>query len=199
MKLQSIAAILLFGTSQLATAQSSAYFGAEGGYAISDIKAGDTAQAIANATGTTTTVRYDRGALIGRVFVGSAINDSLGLELGGFMSGSIDARYSNTTGTASESVSARGLDFSAKFMSSADWYARGGVHYSQVSGDAQLNMAGVSYRGSGTSSGAGFLVGAGISNKGSDGSGTYYEYRYLGRLGGLTDANAHMLVIGFIK
>jgi hypothetical protein len=199
MRLQSIALIFLFAISPLATAQSSAFFGVEGGYALADIKADDTAQALANATGTTTTVRYDRGAFVGRAFVGSAINDSLGLELGGFMSGSVDANYSNATGTASESISTKGFDFSAKFMSNANWYARGGVHYSQVSGDAQLNMAGVNYRGSGTSSGAGFLVGAGISNKGSDGSGTYYEYRYLGRLGGLTDANAHMLVFGFMK
>jgi hypothetical protein len=60
-------------------------------------------------------------------------------------------------------------------------------------------MAGVNYSGSGNNSGAGFLVGAGYNEKQADGSIIYVEYRYLNRLGGLTDANAHMIVLGYLK
>jgi hypothetical protein len=194
-----ITTAVLLSSTPFAFAQSSTYFGIEGGYAFVDISAEDTAQTIANATGSTTTVKYDLGALSGRVFAGSGINESLALELGAFASMSVDAKYSNATGTASEAYSVKGLDLSAKFMNSSNLFARGGVHYSQVAGDSQVTMAGVNYSGSGNNSGAGFLVGAGWNEKQADGSLLYFEYRYMNRLGGLSTANAHMLVLGWQK
>jgi hypothetical protein len=196
-KLITIVAILC--VSQSAFAQSPTYFGIEGGYAFIDISAKDTAQTIANATGSTTTVKYDSGALSGRVFAGSRINDSLALELGAFASMSVDAKYSNSYGTASENYSVKGLDFSAKFTNTSNLFARGGIHYSQVSADSQVTMAGLNYAGSGNNSGAGFLVGAGYNDKQADGSVVYFEYRYMNRLGGMSSANAHMLVLGWQK
>jgi hypothetical protein len=194
-----IIATVFFCASQIAFAQSTPYFGIEGGYALVDINASDTAQAVANATGSTTKVTYDRGALSGRVFAGSGINDSIALEIGAFATMSVDAKYSNATGSASEAFSLKGLDFSAKFTHASNWFARGGIHYSQVSGDAQVNMAGLNVTSTGSQSGAGFLAGAGFSDKRADGSITYYEYRYLNKLGGLDNVNTHMFVIGYQK
>ena len=194
-----IIATVFFCASQTAFAQSTPYFGIEGGYALVDINASDTAQAVANATGSTTYVTYDRGALSGRVFAGSGINDSIALEIGAFATMSVDAKYSNSSGSASEAYSVKGLDFSAKFTHDSNWFARGGIHYSQVSGDAQVNMAGVNVSSTGSKSGAGFLAGAGFNDKRADGSIIYYEYRYLNNLGGLDTVNTHMFVIGYQK
>ena len=68
-----------------------------------------------------------------------------------------------------------------------------------MSADAQLKIAGVNYAGSGNNSGTGFLVGAGYSEKQPNGSVIYFEYRYLNRLEGLSETNAHMLVLGYQK
>ena len=190
---------LLIMVSLTSFAQTKPFFGIEGGFAFVDIDAANTAQAIANATGLTTTVTYDRGALTGRLFSGVPVNESLQAELGAFASMSVDAKYSNTSGTASESYSVKGLDLSAKFVNQSNFFARGGMHYSQLSGDAQITMAGVSATGSGNISGTGFLVGAGFNEKQADGSVIYFEYRYMNRLGGLSSANAHMLVLGYLK
>ena len=194
-----VIATVFFCASQTAFAQSTPYFGIEGGYALVDINASDTAQAIANATGSTTRVKYDYGALSGRAFAGLGINDSIALEIGAFATMSVDAKYSNATGSASEAFSGKGLDLSAKFTHASNFFARGGIHYSQVTGDSQINMAGVNVASNGSQSGVGFLAGAGFNDKRADGSILYYEYRYLNKLGGLDTANAHMFVVGYQK
>ena len=58
--------------------------GLEGGLSFADIRAEETAQIIANASGSTVTVEYDKATWMGRVFGDYAINSDIHAEIGYF-------------------------------------------------------------------------------------------------------------------
>jgi hypothetical protein len=64
---KSIIASALFVFAATVNAQSS-YFGIEGGAAFADIKADETAQYLANASGRTTSYTYDKGTGVARMY-----------------------------------------------------------------------------------------------------------------------------------
>lgn len=186
----------------MSSAVAQTYAGAEGGAAFVDLNAQSTAQTIANATGQTTTVRYDRSALAGRAFIGEKLNDTLALEVGAFIAGSLKANYANALGTASESYDAKGLDLSVKArIPDTGIFVRGGVHYSEVRGSAFVTLNGTTYASTGTRSGTGFLAGVGYEDKLGAADDLFWsiEYRYMNRIGGESDVNANLLTMGIRK
>ena len=56
--------------------------GAELGWSPVDLEAEDTAQKIANASGSTVTVEYSTGVLVGRLFADYGLSDNLYGEIG---------------------------------------------------------------------------------------------------------------------
>ena len=174
-----------------------------------DLNAVETSQALANATGRTTTVIYDRGTLVGRAFIGEQVNDQLDLQLGYFTTGTAKAKYSNSLGTASESFQASGVDLSAKVRlfdlstivkgPETPFYFRGGLHYSKLSGDSALSIGSYSASGSGSQWGVGFLMGLGYQQKLGSDMNWNFEYRYMNRLGGERVADAHLIMLGICK
>ena len=135
--------------------------GIEVGYSPFDIGAEDTAQAIANASGSSVTVTYDKGLFAGRVFADYGFTPNLGVEVGYFKTTSVDATYKIGADSASESYSASGLDISGVLSHESGFYGKLGMHSSNVSGDLSVTIGSSSYAATGEADGTGTLVGAG--------------------------------------
>ena len=145
-------------------------FGVDVGYGFLDIGADDTAQTIANISGSTVTASYDTGAWFGRVYGDYKIADSTYIDVGLFMTGDVTAKYTLSGATASESYSANGIDVSAVFKENEKegFFVKGGFHSSTIDGNANVTISGTTYAAQATASGIGFVFGAGFD--GDDGS-----------------------------
>ena len=102
-------------------------FGIDAGYAFADIGAQNTAQSIANLTGSTTTYTYDKATWMVRPFVSYGFTKDVSGEFGFFYSGDLDANYRTASGvTASESYKAYGFDADAVYKGPGGLFAKGG-------------------------------------------------------------------------
>jgi len=174
--------------------------GVEGGYAFVDINADTTAQTLANLSGRTTTYTYDKAALTGRIFGGVKVSPTISAEIGYFTSLSLDANYSNSLGTASESYKTRGFDISATYRPEpTGLFIRGGMHHSEVTGNANVTIGGYSASSSGSQSGVGYLVGAGYTFALSNELEWYVSATHLNKLGGVSNTNANLISVGIIR
>ena len=165
--------------------------GADLGFGFIDIGADDTAQTIANISGSTVTASYDTGAWFARLYGEYKVATATYLDVGLFSTGDVTAKYTLSGATASESYSARGVDVSAviKENDNQGFFVKGGVHSSIIDGSANVTINGATYAAQATASGIGFLVGGGIDfDDGSRTGVTYYS-----DLGG--DSAADMWVI----
>ena len=63
---------------------SKSYFGVDGGYAFVDLKAEETAQTLANLSGSTVTYQEDQAAGYLRFYYGFAVSENLDLQAGYF-------------------------------------------------------------------------------------------------------------------
>jgi len=181
----------------LVNAQS--YGGIEGGWASIDIGAKNTAQTLANLSGSTVTYRYDTGAVAGRVFVGFPIGDNLSLEVGGFMTGDVKATYTISGASATESYSGNGLDFSAVLKpEGGSFFLKGGIHSSTVDGNASIRIGSTTYAAGASKSGTGFLMGIGSESKLDDKSSLRYAATYYDKLGGISGADAFLFTVGYV-
>ena len=77
--------------------------GVEGGLAYGDIGAEETAQRIANLSGSTTTVTYDEATYYARLFYEFDITRESFIDVGYFFTGSLDATYTLSGASATES------------------------------------------------------------------------------------------------
>ena len=77
-------------------------FGVELGWTPVEIEAEKTAQAIANASGSTVLTEYDKGAFVGRAFGEYGISSNLGVEVGYFQTSGAGATYKIGADSASE-------------------------------------------------------------------------------------------------
>src|SRR6056300_454728 len=138
-------------------------FGVDVGYGFLDIGADDTAQTIANLSGSTVTASYDTGAWFGRIYGDYKITDSTYIDVGLFMTGDVTAKYTLSGATASESYSANGIDVSAvlKENEKEGFFVKGGIHSSTIDGNANVTISGTTYAAQATASGMGFVFGAG--------------------------------------
>ncbi len=167
-------------------------FGIEGGLAFADMRAQETAQSLANLSGSTVSYTYDEGTWIGRFFVDYPLADEMSLEVGYFITGSLDATYTISGDSASESYDANGIDFSAVFKQD-DMFFKAGMHSSELNGNASLTIGGTTYNISDTISGSGFLVGGGYEQDGTRIGLTYYS-----DLGGDGDSDMTSLTYGIL-
>ena len=189
--------ILLISIPSISLAQTKAgetKFGIDGGYAFADIGAQNTAQSIANATGSTTTYTYDKATWMIRPFISYGFTKDVSGEFGLFYTGDLDANYRTASGlTASESYKAYGFDAAAVYTWPGGFFAKGGLHYSQIDAAGQIRLSnGSGVNVSGYSYGVNGLIGVGYESAG----GFRVGYTYYNDIGNLKDADFGMLYIG---
>ena len=174
-------ALLIFGFSNLVNAEEGQFrFGIELGWTPMDIEAEETAQAIANASGSTVTVEYDTGAFVGRAFGEYGFSSILGIEVGYFQTSGAGATYKIGADSASEEYDIHGLDLSAVFKSPEGFFGKVGLHSSTIDGSANVTIGGTSYSATASKTGTGPLIGAGI-----DVGNQRYAFTHYADVGGL--------------
>ena len=164
--------------------------GLEGGFSPVELEAEDTAQKIANASGSTVTTEYDIGVFVGRVFGEFGITSELSGEVGYFRSTSAEATYKIGSDSADESYEASGFDISAK-VDFDGAFAKIGMHTSTLDGEANVTIGSTTYSATGTSQGTGMLFGAGIEV-----DDTYFSITRYNDIGGI-DTALTMFSVGF--
>jgi hypothetical protein len=198
--MKKITAALLLSIASTAATALDTFGGVEGGYAFVDINADTTAQTLANLSGRTTTYTYDKAALSGRIFGGMKISPTLSAEIGYFTSLSLDANYSNSLGTASESYKTRGFDITAIYRPEPiGLFVKAGMHHSEVTGNANVTIGGYSASASASQSGAGFLVGAGYTFPLSNELEWYVSATHYNKLGGMSGTDANLISVGIVR
>jgi hypothetical protein len=173
--------LLAFLTTSSNAEQGAVRMGVELGYSPVDMEAEDTAQKIANASGSTVTTEYSTGVLVGRIFADYGISDSMYGEVGYFQTSGAEATYKISSDSAKESYDAHGFDISAKFMSDGI-FGKLGIHSTTVDGAATVTIGGTSYTATGEASGTGMLFGGGIEM-----DGTILSIMRYNDVGGITD------------
>ena len=156
-------ALLMFGFSNLINAEEGQFRGGlEFGWTPVEIEAEKTAQAIANASGSTVLTEYDTGAFVGRIFGEYGISSNLNVEAGYFQTSGAGATYKIGTASASEDYDIHGLDLSAVFKSPEGFFGKIGIHSSTIDGAANVTIGGTSYVATASKTGTGALIGGGI-------------------------------------
>jgi len=178
--------LILFNTS----ANSEVKFGIEGGLGFADMRAEETAQTLANLSGSTVSYTYDEATWMGRFFADYALREELSVEVGYFLTGSLDATYTITGSSAKENYDASGIDAALVFKQDSAYF-KAGMHSSELNGSASLTIGGTTYNVSETISGSGFLVGGGIEL-----DETRYGLTYYSDLGGDADSDVIFLYAG---
>ncbi len=148
-------------------------FGIEGGLTWADMRAEETAQTLANLSGSTVTYTYDEATWMGRIFADYELSSEMSLEVGYFFTGSLDANYTISGSSASEGYNGRGIDLAAVFKQD-ELFLKAGLHSSEMDGAASLTIGGTTYTVSDTISGSGYLAGAGLEMDDSRAGVTYY-------------------------
>jgi hypothetical protein len=159
-----------------------------------DIGADQTAQNIANLSGSTVTYTSDTGTWVGRGYFDYSIDDNFFGEIGYFISGDINASYTLSGATATEAYTANGFDFAVGFKDSeSGLFFKAGGHSSEVDGRASITISGTTYAANAAASGTGFLFGGGMDFP----DGSRFGYTYYSNLGGLTDADVGLIYLGY--
>lgn len=135
--------------------------GLEAGFSPVELEAEDTAQKIANASGSTVTTEYDTGIFVGRIFGEFEISSQLSGEVGYFNTTAAEATYTVSSDSADESYEASGFDLSAKIDFDTA-FAKIGVHSSALTGEQNVTIGSTTYTATGEAQGTGMLFGAGI-------------------------------------
>ena len=186
-------AFFIFGFSNLVNAEEGQFRGGiELGYTPIEIEAEKTAQDIANASGSTVLVEYDKGAFVGRAFGEYGISSNLGVEVGYFQTSGAGATYKIGADSASESYDIHGLDLSAVFRSPEGMFGKIGIHSSTIDGEANVTIGGTSYAATASKTGTGALLGGGIES-----GNTRYSIVHYADIGGI-DTSATFFSIGYL-
>ena len=168
------------------------------------MKAEQTAQALANLSGSTVTYVYDEATGYLRGYVGFPVTENVGVEAGYFDTGSLDATYTIAGASATESYDANGFDFSAVIRGDdtkkGGIFGRAGLHFSELTGAATITIGGTTYNiASQSASGTGTVFGAGYElEKSADGSGIRVGIDLYSSIGGLDDADFTLFYVGYM-
>jgi hypothetical protein len=184
----SLIGLLLFLNSALAEVK----MGVEGGLTYADMRAEETAQSLANASGSTVTYKYDEATWQGRIFADMEVTPEVHVEIGYFLTGSLDATYTISGASATEGYNAMGIDLAAVIYRD-DIFFKAGMHSSELEGNAKLTIGGTTYNVSETISGSGYLVGGGVQVDDSRFGLTYYA-----DVGGDTDSDMVNIYYGLM-
>ena len=149
-------------------------FGIEGGFGFADMRAQQTAQTLANLSGSTVSYTYDEATWMGRIFADFPVVDQVNAEIGYFFTGSLDATYTISGASAKEGYDAMGVDAALVFKQDS-LYLKAGMHQSELNGNGSLTIGGTTYNVSETISGSGFLAGAGFEVNEARYGLTYYS------------------------
>ncbi len=180
-----------------ANAQSS-YFGIEGGAAFADIKADETAQYLANASGRTTSYTYDKATGVARIYYGTNVAKNVDVEIGYFATGDLKASYSNSLGTANEKYNAKGLDLSVVYRpETTGLFFKAGAHQSKIDGNARVTIGSYSAAAGGSESGAGLLFGVGYDAKLSNDLYWHTGLTHMNKVAG--EINVNVVTLGISK
>ena len=170
-------------------------FGIEGGVVYADIGAEDTAQSLANLSGASVTLTADEYTWMARPFVDYQFSDNLSAEVGIFLTGSLDAKYTLSGASATEGYVAWGLDTALVLKSPEHpFYGKVGVHQSQIEGDATITIGGTTFSVSDSESGPGWLVGIGFMFKDKK---AFIGLTHYGNVGGIESADFTFLSLGY--
>ena len=172
------------------TALADLKMGVEGGITWADIRAEETAQILANASGSAVSYEYDQATWMGRIFGDYAFYPEVSAEIGYFLTGSLDATYNISGSTATENYDAMGIDF-AVVLHTGEAFFKAGVHSSELNGSASLTIGGTKYGVTESISGTGFLVGGGFETDEDRFGLTYYS-----DMGGDADSDMTFLHYG---
>jgi hypothetical protein len=167
------------------------YVGADVGYARTEA-ASESAQRLANAA--RSTVTYNEGVAVGRIFGGYRLAPIAAVEVGGFYSSDLEfdiAGQQNPVVT----LATRGVDFSVLFNTAGaglldNFFIRAGGHYS--SAETEVPQANFSR----TQDGGGYLVGAGYDASFGGGFSVRLGYTRYGQLAGADDFDADYFSAG---
>ena len=181
-KIVKIIFLLSFLTSAANAEQGNIRIGIEGGWSPIDMEADETAQEIANASGSTVNTEYSTGVLVGRLFADYGLADNLYGEIGYFQTSGAEATYKIGSDSASESYDAHGFDISAKFMTEQGMFGKVGMHSTTVDGAANVTIGSTTYNATAEAQGNGLLFGAGIEY-----DGMFYTVTRYNDVGGVTD------------
>ena len=184
------------------SASSGSYMGIEAGLGLSDLKAQQTAQAIADTVGSSVTYVVQNNYLTGRVFFGSEIMSSLALEVGAFAATGLEATYTlvSNGNTATEKYSTQGIDLVGVFtLPDTEFFVKGGIHRSKLQGDASITLSGTTYDvASQSASGSGLVFGLGMNTPLGDGSSVRYSYTQYNDIGGVKGADMSNLSVAYV-
>ena len=194
MKKLLITVFIMLGFSNLtyAAEEGQFRFGVELGWTPIEIEAEKTAQAIANASGSTVLTEYDTGAFVGRAFGEYGISSNLGVEVGYFQTSGAGATYKIGADSASESYDIHGIDIAAVFKSPEGFFGKLGMHSSTIDGSANVIIGSTSYAATASKTGTGVLIGGGIEDKN-----VRYSITHYADIGGI-DTSATFFAVGYL-
>lgn len=174
-------------------------FGVEGGYGFADIGADETAAEIASVAGTTT-YTYDKADLMGRLFVQYGITSETSVELGYFRSAALDATYTVSGASATESYTAQGFDISGVYKPSDEgFFGKAGVHRSTLDGASTITIGGTTYNlAAATETGTSWLAGAGYEGNLQDGMKWRAGVTHYNAIGNVSGADVTFVYAGII-
>ncbi len=150
----------------------------------------DTGQALANALGTTVRVETDTGALVLRGYYNADIDETLGYEIGGFISDDVETKFSTSSASITMTQDIIGFDASLLYEITDGLIIKGGFHSSEVDGAATVTLSGQSATITANDSGTGILIGL-ETGKEADQFG--YSLVYYSGLGGSDDSDATLI------
>lgn len=193
--LRTIIAFLLIIFTSSVKAEESFSLGVDFGYGFFDIGADETAQSIANSAGSTVNYEADTGSWMGRIYTDLEIANSLYIDIGFFITGSIDAKYTLSGVTVTEGYSANGVDASLVYKEGdkEGFFLKGGVHSSTIDGKASITISGTTYAANAAATGTGFLFGGGYDFSDN----TRIGYTYYTDIGGLSKADLGYIYYGY--
>ena len=165
--------------------------GVEFGWSPVDLEAEKTAQELANLSGSTVTVVYDEGAFVGRIFSDYGITSDFSVEAGYFQTSSVDATYTISGDSATESYEANGFDISGVVKDKSGFFGKAGIHFATVEGAASITIGSTTYSVTAEQDGTGPLIGFGYEE-----DNVRYSFTHYNDLGDTTDFS--FFSVGFV-
>ena len=184
--------LFLFSTFNIANAVEGEYrMGVEFGWSPVDLEAEKTAQELANSSGSTVTVVYDEGAFVGRIFSDYGITSDFSVEAGYFQTSSVDATYTISGASATQSYEANGFDISGVVKDKSGFFGKAGIHFATVEGAASITIGSTTYSVTAEQDGTGPLIGFGYEE-----DNVRYSFTHYNDLGDTTDFS--FFSVGFV-
>jgi hypothetical protein len=175
--------LFIFSSFNIAEAAEGEFrMGIEAGWSPVDLEAEKTAQELANLSGSTVTVEYDKGSFVGRIFGDYGITSDIAIEVGYFQTSSVEAKYTIDGASAKETYDAHGFDVSGVIKNENGFFGKVGMHSATMDGAASITIGGTTYAVTAEQDATGPLVGFGYEE-----DNIRYSYTHYSDLADVTD------------